>query len=295
MDYNYKAPQSNYGYNNNSPAYTYSATPSQAIHSAPSGNVTHSETMGTTVDNLAATATGGVNYMLQNDYIRVFIFIVATVYAGYTLLPMPKNLKKMFTNSEIFKYFILFFVAASMLHPLDNTKLKICLVVPVFILLMFRLIRNKSQGKKLFHGIGFRSRDQDCSDSESRSSSRYESRRKSRRGSSSESEGSSDVRTRQERRMGEQSAAGSSGVGLGAVALAGAAGAGVGSLAGAAAVRKGKKDRKSKKGKKGSKKGSKKGKKGKKGSKKGKKGKKSKGSKSDSVKGMTKAEHFSFV
>jgi hypothetical protein len=261
MDYNYQPSQStNYGYNN-SPTYTYSATPNQGVpsaHSAHSGP-THSESIGASVDNLAASATGGVNYLLQNQYIRVFVFIVATVYAGYTLLPVPKNLKRMFSESEVFKYFILFFVAASMLHPLDNTKLKICLIVPVFVLLMFRLMRNKSNGKNLFHGIGFRSRssDQDCSDSESRYSSRRESRSRPR--SESDSESSDERSPREEKRMSGAGVAGGVGLGLGAVALG-------------AAVHKGKKDKKSKKGKKGK-----------------------KGSKSDSVKGMSKAEHFSFI
>jgi len=246
MQYN---PQSNYGYTNSPAAsQTYSASASQSYANA-------------SVDSLTTSTTGGINYLLKNNYVRVFIFVLAVVYAGYTVMPLPSKLKKMLHNSYLMKYLILFFVAASMLHPLDNDKLKICVIVPIFVLLMFRVIKNHSSGKSLFHGIA--SRGEDCSDSESRHSSRG-----SRRGS----------------RYSEDSESRHPGAGAGAGMLAtGAVGVGLGY---------GMRDRKEKKGKKSKKDKKKRSKKHKKG-KKGKKDKKS--SSSDSVKGMAKAEHFSFI
>ncbi len=243
MQYN---PQSNYGYTNSpsaSQSFSGSQTMSQSYANA-------------SVDSLTTGTTNGINYLLKNNYVRVFVFVVATVYAGYTLMPVPSNFKKMLDKSYLMKYLILFFVAASMLHPLDNEKLKICVVVPIFVLIMFRMMRNRSKGKSLFHGIG-RAGD-DCSDSESRYSSR--SSRSSRRSED------------------RHSAAG--------MVAAGAVGVGVG------AHMQGKKDKKHKKDKKSKK--SKKSKKDRKHNGKGKKGSK-RSSSSDSVKGMEKFEHFAFV
>jgi hypothetical protein len=173
MNYNY---QSNPGYTNSPAAsqqYTYSNTSQQS-----------GQSMNASVQSLAVNTANGVNYMLQNNYVRMFVFVVAAVYAGYTLMPVPKRLENMFNNSELFKYFVLFFVAASMMHPLDETKVKICLIVPIFVLLLFRMLRNHSSGKSLFHGIGFRrgsDSDSECSDSESRRE--YRRSKRSRDGS----------------------------------------------------------------------------------------------------------------
>lgn len=114
------------------------------------------QSMGASVNSLAVSTANGVNYMLQNNYVRVFVFMLAAVYAGYTLTPVPKNLQNLFRDSEVFKYFVLFFIGASMLHPLDETKVKLCLIVPLFVLFLFRMLRNQSSGKHLFDGIGFR-------------------------------------------------------------------------------------------------------------------------------------------
>jgi len=176
MQYN---PQSNYGYSN-SPSASQSFGTSQS-YANPS------------VDGLTDSATNGVNYLLQNNYIRIFIFVLAVVYAGYTVMPVPSNLKSMLKKSYIMKYLVLFFVAASMLHPLDNQKLKICVIVPFFILLMFKMMANRSSGKSIFHGIG--SRVDECSESESRRKGEYaavskEARKKVKKDKKSKRKGS---------------------------------------------------------------------------------------------------------
>ena len=89
--------------------------------------------------------TDNINKMLENNYLRMFIFVIAVVYAGYTLTPVPKRLDNLFAKSNLFKYMVLFFVAVSMLHPLDNTKLTICLIVPVLILGLFNFLRNSGK------------------------------------------------------------------------------------------------------------------------------------------------------
>jgi hypothetical protein len=89
--------------------------------------------------------TDNINKMLENNYLRMFIFVTAAVYAGYTLTPVPKRLDNLFAKSNLFKYMVLFFVAVSMLHPLDNTKLTICLIVPVLVLGLFNFLRNSGK------------------------------------------------------------------------------------------------------------------------------------------------------
>ena len=83
--------------------------------------------MDNTMENLSVGAADGVNYVLENQYIRVFVFVLAAVYAGYTLRPVPKTLEKLFDNSNLFKFIILFFLTCSMLYPLNekNVKFKI--------------------------------------------------------------------------------------------------------------------------------------------------------------------------
>jgi hypothetical protein len=118
-------------------AMTTSSAP-VAAYNAPSSS---------TQSDLLSSLTTNINNMLGNRYIRVFIFVVAAVYAGYTLTPVPKQLNNLFAKSNFFKYMILFFVSISLLHPLDNTKLTICLIIPVLVLGLFHALR-KNDSKK---------------------------------------------------------------------------------------------------------------------------------------------------
>lgn len=266
MQYN---PQSNYGYTNSPAAsHSYSASNSNSYANA-------------SVDSLATGTTSGINYLLKNNYVRVFIFVLAIAYAGYTVMPVPKNFKKMLDKSYLMKYLILFFVAASMLHPLDNDKLKICVVVPFFILIMFRMMRNRSSGKSLFHGLG-RSGD-DCSDSESRRGSRRESRRGSRYSETESDDEEHGVRAHVQPAHVQPAHVQPTHPSMGASGMiaAGAVGVGVGAHV------QGKRDRRHKGDKKHKKSKGHKAHKAHKGSK--------RSSSSDSIKGMAKTEHFSFV
>jgi hypothetical protein len=105
-------------------------------------------TSSSTSSDILSGLTSNINNVLENRYIRVFIFVVAAVYAGYTLTPVPKQLNNLFAKSNFFKYMILFFVSISLLHPLDNTKLTICLIIPVLVLGFFNVLRkNESKPK----------------------------------------------------------------------------------------------------------------------------------------------------
>jgi hypothetical protein len=117
-----------------------------AMTTSPAPVAEYNARSGTSSDILSGL-TSNINNVLENRYIRVFIFVVAAVYAGYTLTPVPKQLNNLFAKSNFFKYMILFFVSISLLHPLDNTKLTICLIIPVLVLGFFNVLR-KNDSKK---------------------------------------------------------------------------------------------------------------------------------------------------
>jgi hypothetical protein len=127
------------GVTNSLDAMTTSPTPVME-YNAPSSSGTSSD--------ILSGLTSNINNVLENRYIRIFIFVVAAVYAGYTLTPVPKQLNNLFAKSNFFKYMILFFVAISLLHPLDNTKLTICLIMPVLVLGFFHALRKNDSKPK---------------------------------------------------------------------------------------------------------------------------------------------------
>ena len=82
-----------------------------------------------------------LNKLLQNDWLKVLLLLIGSVFAGYTLYPVPAKLDDMFTNSVLFKYMILFAVLISALHHLDNRKIILALLIPIVVLGIFNLLR----------------------------------------------------------------------------------------------------------------------------------------------------------
>ena len=82
-----------------------------------------------------------LNMLLENDMFRLFVLAVASVYTGYTLYPVPKFLDNMFYVSSAFKYLILLLVLSASIYPLDGSKTLMVLVVPLFVLALFELMR----------------------------------------------------------------------------------------------------------------------------------------------------------
>ena len=105
------------------------------------------------LNNLGSNAASKLNYLLSNDHIRMFVMLVASVYAGYTLYPVPANLDKMFNESNVFKYFILFFGAVIALYPVNEHSLALCATGPILVLGFFELIRRHNKGMPFFKGL----------------------------------------------------------------------------------------------------------------------------------------------
>jgi len=89
--------------------------------------------------------SNAINSLLSNNSVRMTILLIASVFTGYTLYPIPAFLNDMFDTSIVFKYFILFFVLVASIYPLDQTKLILAIGVPVVILCFFEIMRNYQQ------------------------------------------------------------------------------------------------------------------------------------------------------
>lgn len=85
--------------------------------------------------------TDTINNVLKIDLIKIFLLLLTGVYAGYTLQPVPAVLQDMFNKSLPFKYAILFILTVIALHPLDDKKLGISLIMPAIILFFFASLR----------------------------------------------------------------------------------------------------------------------------------------------------------
>jgi hypothetical protein len=94
-----------------------------------------------TMENLGNMLSTNLNKLFSNDYFRIFIMLVASVYAGYTLQPVPRKLNKMFDTSHFFKYLILFAGSVTALYPLDEKKLAMCVIMPLVVLVVFEMMR----------------------------------------------------------------------------------------------------------------------------------------------------------
>lgn len=89
----------------------------------------------------SSTSFNIINTVLANDYWRAFLLTVVSVYAGYTLQPVPMKLNKLFDTSTIFKYVILLILLLTAFYPLDNNKVVLAIIVPIMILVFFEFLR----------------------------------------------------------------------------------------------------------------------------------------------------------
>lgn len=91
--------------------------------------------------SLSERSFGVINGILENDWLRSFLLIVVSVWAGYTLQPVPKKLNNMFDTSTTFKFLVLFVLMLTALYPLDNNKVILSIVIPVVTLVFFEFLR----------------------------------------------------------------------------------------------------------------------------------------------------------
>lgn len=95
----------------------------------------------TFTSNMGRASYGVINSVLSNDYLRAFLLTVASVYAGYTLQPVPKKLNKLFDTSTPLKFGVLFVMLLTAFYPLDNNKIVLSLIIPIFVLGFFEFLR----------------------------------------------------------------------------------------------------------------------------------------------------------
>ena len=85
------------------------------------------------------------NLFINNKYSYIFTFILISVYIGYTLQPVPEWLNKLFNESNIFKFIILFLFMSLSFNGKPNgityDDIKIIIVSCICILSMFEYFR----------------------------------------------------------------------------------------------------------------------------------------------------------
>ena len=85
-----------------------------------------------------------INNILADDMTRYLLLILTSVFAGYTLQPVPKALNNLFDNSQIFKFVVLFTVGCVAFYPVDHDKLVKITVSCLLLLLIFESLRGKN-------------------------------------------------------------------------------------------------------------------------------------------------------
>lgn len=98
-----------------------------------------------------------LNLMLRNDFVRLLILAIMSVYTGYTLYPVPDFLNEIFNTSYVAKYLVLMLVLSASIYPLDSGKVILVLLVPLFVLLLFHFLRAYEKAEysfKTMFGVG---------------------------------------------------------------------------------------------------------------------------------------------
>ena len=90
------------------------------------------------------------NLFIDNKYSYTFTYILISIYIGYTLQPVPEWLNKLFNESNIFKFIILFLFMSLSFHGKPNgityediTIISVSSICILTIFEYFRKIKNK--------------------------------------------------------------------------------------------------------------------------------------------------------
>jgi hypothetical protein len=85
--------------------------------------------------------TNNLNYLFKNRTFRMFIFLFASVFLGYTLQPVPEWLNNIFDTSNIAKFLIIFTVGILSFYPLDKEEVKNIFIGTIITMVIFNYSR----------------------------------------------------------------------------------------------------------------------------------------------------------
>jgi hypothetical protein len=81
------------------------------------------------------------NKVFKNNYLRMILLLISSVFMGYTLQPVPKWLNNLFDTSNILKFFILFISGTLAVYPLNNENIIYVTVCSILVLVIFNVSR----------------------------------------------------------------------------------------------------------------------------------------------------------
>ena len=93
------------------------------------------------VNNVADITIKTVNDTFSNDFFKLVSILLTGIFAGYTLQPVPKWLNKLFDNSNIFKFIIIFTIGITSAYPINKDKISNIFISSVVILVIFSVFR----------------------------------------------------------------------------------------------------------------------------------------------------------
>jgi hypothetical protein len=73
--------------------------------------------------------------------IRIFLFLISSVFLGYTLHPVPKWLNNLFENNIIFKFFVMLIVSSIAVYPMSKQEFLYIILFSIIVLSIFELLR----------------------------------------------------------------------------------------------------------------------------------------------------------
>jgi len=82
-----------------------------------------------------------LNLILSNSWTRALLFVVSTVFIGYTLQPIPDSLNRLFNTSTLFKFGVIVVCLACTAWPMSDNDILMILVISALTLYVFELMR----------------------------------------------------------------------------------------------------------------------------------------------------------
>jgi len=95
----------------------------------------------TIVNNITDITIKTVNDTFSNEFFKLISLLLTGILAGYTLQPVPKWLNKLFDNSNIFKFIIIFTIGITSTYPINKDKISNIFISSVIILVIFSVFR----------------------------------------------------------------------------------------------------------------------------------------------------------
>jgi hypothetical protein len=87
--------------------------------------------------------TQNINKIISNDYIRIFMILITTIFSGYILI--PRWIIDHVHDSDFFNFILLCIIGILVEYPINNKKIFLLTILSLIITIIISVLKKKEK------------------------------------------------------------------------------------------------------------------------------------------------------